>query len=151
MNDALEKFKELCRREFRFLEREFRFAERPLPNEEFINQFQVQYVSEVALVAVEGIHWGCGVDVRLGRVEPEAWEKWRHYGLEDLLILRCPQLSLIGPDGFSVSRDQAFQLKHYADALKRCAADVLHGEFSVFPRLHDAIERRAQQFGSSKA
>src|SRR5215208_5484153 len=98
----IEKFRELCRREFCFLEQEYAFAERRLPKEKYINQFQVQYVSGVALVAVEGIHYGHGVDVRLGRVEPEAWEKWRHYGLEDLLHIRCPELSLVGPDGFSV-------------------------------------------------
>jgi hypothetical protein len=147
----IEKFREQCRRDFRFLEQEYAFAERRLPKEKYINQFQVQYVSRVALVAVEGIHYGRGVDVRLGRVEPEAWEKWRHYGLEDLLQIRCPELSLVGPEGFSVSSDQAFQLKHYAHALKRCADDVLRGDFSVFPRLHEAIERRAQQFSSGEA
>src|SRR4051794_29891686 len=119
----LEIFRSLCKREFRFLEQEYAFSEWMLPNDVCTNEFQVQYVSEVALVAVEGIHWGFGVDVRLGRVEPEAWEKWRHYGLEDLLQIRCPELSLVGPDGFGISKDQAFQLKHYASALKRCAGD----------------------------
>ena len=139
---GLDQFKKLFRQEFRFLTNEYGFAERELPKKEFINQFQVQYVSATTLVAVEGIHWGSGVDVRIGRTEPEAWETYGKYSLEDLLKIRCPDLSLIGPDGFSVSRDQAFQIKHYTHALKKCADDVLRGEFSILPKLHEAIERR---------
>jgi hypothetical protein len=89
--------------------------------------------------------------VRVGRVEPEAWETWWHYGLEDVLHLRCPELSLVGPDGFHVSRDQSFQLKHYAHVLKTCADDVLRGDLSVLPQLHQMVERRAKQFSSGKA
>jgi hypothetical protein len=100
---------------------------------------------------LEGIHWGSGIDVRVGRVEPEAWETWWHYGLEDVLHLRCPELSLVGPDGFHVSRDQSFQLKHYAHVLKTCADDVLRGDLSVLPQLHQMVERRAKQFSSGKA
>lgn len=140
----IEKFREQCRREFGFLESEYGFAERKLPKKEFINEFQVQYVSAVTLVAIEGINWGGGIDVRLGRINPEPWERWVHYGLEDLLILRCPEFSLVGPDGFNVSKDQGFQLRHYAAALKNCGEDVLLGDFSIFPQLHGAVERRAK-------
>jgi len=139
---GLDKFKELCRQEFRFLEDEYGFAERELPKEGLINRFQVQYVNTTTFVAVEGIHWGGGVGVGIGRAEPEAWETYRNYSLEDLLVIRCPDLSLIGPDGFGVSDDQAFQINHYAHALKKCADDVLRGEFSILPKLHEAIERR---------
>jgi hypothetical protein len=147
----IEKFRELCRREFRFLEKEYGFVERKLPNKEAINQFQVQYVNTTTFVAVEGIHWGTGIDVRIGRVEPEAWEIYEHYDLEDLLKMRCSDLSLVGPDGFGISNDQAFQLKHYGNALKKYADDVLGGEFSVFPKLHEAIELRAKNYSRGEA
>ena len=147
----IEKFRELCRREFRFLEQEYGFTERKLPKKEFINLFQVQYVNATTLVAVEGINWGGSIDVRIGRVKPEAWETWGNYGLADLLQIRCPELSLAGSDGFNVSSDQAFQLKHYAHALKKCADDVLRGEFSALPQLHEAIARRAEQSSRGEA
>jgi hypothetical protein len=107
--------------------------------------------TDVNNVLTRFVPWGSGIDVRVGRVEPEAWETWRHYGLEDLLHLRCPELSLVGPDGFHVSRDQSFQLQHYAHALKTCAADVWRGDFSVLPQLHQVIERRAKPCSSGKA
>ena len=144
---GIENFRELCRREFRFLQEEYGFTERKLPKKEFVNEFQVQYVNATTLVAIEGIHWGFGIDVRIGRVKPEAWETWKHYALEDLLQIRCPELSLPEPR----IRDQAFQLRHYAPALKKCADDVLRGEFSILPQLHRAIEERARQFSGGEA
>jgi hypothetical protein len=68
-NAAIETFRARCRQAFRFLEQEYGFAERRLPAQKFINRFQVQYVHSATLVAVEGIHWGSGIDVRVGRVE----------------------------------------------------------------------------------
>ena len=98
-----------------------------------------------------GVNWGAGINVRIGRVEPEAWETYEDYDLADLINICCTDLSLIGPDGFGTSNDQAFQLKHYANALKKCADDVLRGEFSVFPKLNEAIELRAKQFSEGEA
>ena len=147
----VEKFRKLCRREFRFLENEFDFVVRKLPINEIINQYQVQYNNETTFVAVVGVNWGTGINVRIGRVEPEAWETYEDYDLEDLIKICCADLSLIGPDGFGTSNDQAFQLKHYANALKKCADDVLRGEFAIFPKLHEAIELRAKQFSKGEA
>jgi hypothetical protein len=147
----IEKFRELCRREYRFLEREYDFTERKIPKEESINQFQVQYVNATTLVAVEGIHWGLSIDVRIGRLLPEAWEIYKHYSLEDLLIIRCPELSLGGTNSDDGSSNQSVELKHYAHALKECADDVLRGEFSVLPQLHQSIVRRVEQFSSGEA
>ena len=104
----IEKFRDLCRREFRFLEDKYGFVERKAPNKEFINQFQVQYVNTTTFVTVEGVHWGQGINVRIGRVEPESWETYKDYDLEDLIKIRCANLSLVGPDGFGISNDQAF-------------------------------------------
>ena len=50
-----------------------------------------------------------------------------------------------------ISNDQAFQLKHYGNALKKYADDVLGGEFSVFPKLHEAIELRAKNYSRGEA
>jgi len=149
MPDTLtsDQFKELCRQEFHFLTDEYGFTERELPKIEFMNQVQVQFVNTTTLVAVEGLSYGQQVRVSIGRVEPEAWETNEKYYLGDLLEIRSPELSLIGPDGFSVSSDQAFQIKHYAHALKKCADDVLRGDLSIFPKLHEAIERRRKEYG----
>ena len=139
---GLDQFRELCRQEFRFLEDEYGFAEPEPPQPPLINQFQVHYANATTLVIVAGINWGEAVDVRIGRVKPEPWETYGNYSLEDLLAIRCPDLSLIRPDGSVVRNGQAFEIEHYARALKQCADDVLRGEFPILPKLHEAIERR---------
>lgn len=146
----IEKFRALSRQEFRYLVEDFDFVEQKIPNEESINQYQIQYANKSTFIKVEGIHYGQAIDVRIGRLKPEPWETYKHYDLEDLIGIRCTEMSLIGPDGFSTSNDQAFQLKHYGSVLKKCAIDVLRGDFSIFPQLHDIIERRAEQFKRSE-
>ena len=141
--EAVEAFRRECRAAFGFLVNEHGFSERELPRGSSVNAIQVQYQNVSTFVSIEGVSWGQGIDVRIGRLEPEPWEIYRSYALEWLIGIRCPERSLIGADGFRLRSSQTHQLRHYAEALQECGRDVLAGDFSILPELHKAIEQKA--------
>lgn len=139
---AINQFLSECRKHFNFLVDQYGFKERLIDQDDKNEKFQVQYVSKTVKVVVLGIHWGAGINVRIGRLVPDLHEVYGSYDLEDLIKIRAPELSLLDQRGFSNNTDQSFQLRHYSNALRLVGGDVLKGEFEIFPRLHEAIMKR---------
>ena len=146
MNDKLgvEKFRESCRPDFRFLEEEYGFAERKLGKNETIDGilFAVEYVSPKTSVLVMSQSYGHSLAVLFGPTEPEA----PRYNLEALLEIRRPDLSLEGTVGKLARLDQSAQIRHYSRALKESADDVLRGDFSILPQVAEIMERRRKEY-----
>lgn len=57
--------------------------------------------------------------------------------LDDLIKLRLPSIKVGADDDVEV------KIPKYADALQKCATDVLQGDFSVFPELEQVVKNRA--------
>lgn len=137
----LKQFRNYVRRAFRFLIDDYEFSEVPLPKGEFVNEYMVCFSNGVTWVGIEGIHWGFGVDVRLASNDP-AGMRYPTYCLADLLTLRAPEIELITAQGSDTKEIQKKQIDQYAEALRQYAADVLRGDFGVFPLLAKAIDDR---------
>jgi hypothetical protein len=139
-DEAVGRFLIEARKAFAYLTTDYGFAEHAptLPDEPFLLELH----SAALKVLILGIHWGAGVDVRLGRLRPESWETNQTYSLEDLIRLRAPEQSLLDARGFAKTHDQTVQLKHYGATLRSVGQDVLTGDAAVFRDLHAVIEKR---------
>ena len=150
MNDksAVEEFREMCRREFRFLVEDYGFAEREPGDKGTINwyPFEVQYVSPKTSVLVLSQSYGSSFVVLFGPTEPDARDTYPRYNLESLLQIRRPDLSLERIVGTQDRPDLTGQIRHYSSALKEAAADVLRGDFSILPQVAEIEERRRKEF-----
>lgn len=135
-----DEFRARAREAFAFLTREFGFREEPVPRRGFHNPVAVWYANETTRVVVEGIHWGFASRVALGRAgDPERFE---NFDLEDLVAVRSP-----GSEATDASGDgaQLGQLPGLAAQLRELGADVLAGDFAVFPALRARVDRRAAE------
>ena len=70
---TLDEFKAMCREEFAFLVEEFGFTEVPVTGE-FTNPFSVRFEKDCLRVQVEGINWGRGVNIKMGKLPPPSEE-----------------------------------------------------------------------------
>jgi hypothetical protein len=140
----LNQFRNYGRRAFRFLIEEYGYSEAPLPEGEFVNQYMVCFSNGVTWIGVEGINWGFGIDIRLASHNPGLMQ-YPTYCLDDLLALRDPGFMPITAKPTDKRDIQKSQMDQYADALRQHADDILRGDFSVFPQLAEAINRRRRQ------
>ena len=125
--DPKERFQQVCRRSFGFLEEQFRFQSDPprLHEPGFQNPFLVVYRGWNLTVVIEGLSYGART--RMGLIDREGW-------LLDIAAVvgrRDPRLLKV----CSVSHGQHEQIPLYAEALRKCAADVLDGNLKAVPRM----------------
>ncbi len=135
MSPSLDEFLSAVRREFAFLELEFGFTDQGSG----ANPFSVIYRSEATAVEEEGTQWGFGTQVMLTCLHPRP-------GTPRLVPLWAI-LQLRAPDGEQVVSGQLRQIAVDASSLRRYAADVLQGDFSIFP----AAMRIAEQIAIESA
>jgi hypothetical protein len=140
----VKQFREYGRRAFRFLIEEFGFLEVAPTKGKFVNEYMVCFSNGVTWVAVEGINWGFGIDVRLASHDL-AHMRYPTYCFQDLLNLRSKGLPIPTAKSTDSREIQKAQMDQYAAALRIHAKDVLRGDFSVFPQLAEAITSRGGQ------
>jgi hypothetical protein len=139
-----DEFRARAREAFAFLTREFGFREEPVPRG-FHNPVAVWYANATTRVVVEGIHWGFGSRVAVGRAgDPERFE---NFDLGDLVAVRSPGSEATDPSGDGA---QLAQLPRLAAQLRELGADVLAGDFAVFPALRARVDRRAAEFRAGR-
>ena len=133
---TLGEFLDAGRHEFGFLVAEFGFVEQSEPDSR-ANPFSLCFLSATTVVRVEGIQWGLGLQVLLGRVTqisgaPSCVPLWA------IIEVRAPntERSVAG---------QLQQLAFYAEMLRLHAADVLRGDFSSFSAAMEVVERCARE------
>jgi len=135
-NPSLDEFLTCARHEFGFLIAEFGFQEQVLLGDPDVNRYQARYVNAPALVKVEGINWGYGVNVLLGPSRRPISGPEDTFPLWPIVKLRRPDLY----DRLNAG-DQLEQLAAHAMALKACAADVLRGDFGVRAEVDALLEQ----------
>ncbi len=119
---TFEEFVAVSRDAFGFLA-EFGFTDAPLPQQEFVNQFQVRFTNGKVIIVVEGIHWGYGADVQL----------------EDTAGVSVPLVLFVPRDHrkAQVQRragepDQCVQIRTAAQRVKEHCVDILQGDMTRF-------------------
>jgi hypothetical protein len=140
----VEQFREYGRRAFLFLNAEYDFHEAALPNGKYVNEYMVCFSNGVTWIGVEGVHYGFGIDVRLASHD-KAHMRYETYCFDDLLEIRSPGLPLPAAKPTDTPDVQKSQMDWYAKVLRTHAKDVLRGDFTVFPRLAEAITNRGGQ------
>jgi hypothetical protein len=122
---------------------------RPLPRSPgaFANAFEVRLGNSTTVLAIEGINYGFGVDVRLASSDRHHM-RFPTYCLDDLLAIRAPEFEHVRPGPDDTNEIQKRQIDAYAAALPKYADDVLRGDFSVFPQLAHAIQERKKRYDS---
>ena len=138
---SLADFLSTARREFSFLVAEFGFTEQP-DTSPYPNPFSVHYATPTTAVTVEGINWGCAVQVMLHAVSPLPGTP-AYVPLWALVEHRAPDESQSPPG-------QLAQLADYASLLRRHAADVLRGTFTAFPAAQRVIDFHAAEAAKPK-
>lgn len=119
---ALDAFRTATRRAFAFL-LECGFVDAPIPQQDFVNPYQVRFSNGKLIVAVEGINGGQGVSAHL----------------EDLKGTTVPLVLFVPPECKKprqlmrrVDADQAAQIQLEAQYLKDHCADLLQGDMTRF-------------------
>jgi hypothetical protein len=138
-------YRKYGRQAFRFLVKEYRYSDVPPPKGKHVNEYMVCFSNGMTWVGVEGIHWGFNIDVRLASHDSSLM-RYPTYCFGDLLALRDPGFTLITAKPTDTRDVQKIQMDQYAAALRQYADDVLRGDFSVFPRLAEAINERQRQY-----
>jgi hypothetical protein len=144
-NPTLEDFLRRARQEFHFLVLEFGFREQASRRRADLNQFQVRYRNDTTLVRVEGINWGYGVQVLLGPRRRPLFGRDDNFPLWPIVKLREPDLYKKLFAG-----DQLAQLAAHAVALKRCAEEVLRGNFAIRAEVDRSIKEAPSQRSEMK-
>jgi hypothetical protein len=130
--------------DFGFLVDEFGFRQEPVPQGK--NAFSVRYVNATTRVIVEGINWGANARVAFGSAGPP--ERFEDFDLLDLVSVLCPDQQ---PSGAALARTQLEQLEVLAKILRTCGGDVLRGDLSVAPQIHEIRRKRVEQWERDKA
>lgn len=138
---AIEKFKSVCRNEFDFLLTEFGFREDNTPLGEFDNEFQIRFIRNDLTIVVEGIHYGSAAMVYL-------------YDSNDRKIF--PILLMPGFQSFPSKRpkskpsDQIEDIKKEAQMLYQYGIELLKGDFSVFEHAYSKAETAYIEYESRR-
>lgn len=119
---TFEQFFAQCADSFAFLS-EFGFEPAPLPQREFINEFQVRFTNGKLFVINEGINWGYGTDTYF----------------EDSAGVRVPLVLFVPRDQRKVHADplhgeppQLFELRTAAQQVSEHCVDLLRGDMKRF-------------------
>jgi hypothetical protein len=147
--NIIDEFFEIGEKEFRFLVDEFGFKKRA--NKTDVEVYRLPYENGTTKVEI-GLEWRDQyVYVLLGRRDvkkprrlPRPEDKLIAFNLEDLLKLRTGKYA-IDEDRFGKAltrKDIKELLSTYARGLREHAADILQGDFTVFPELEKIVRKR---------
>jgi hypothetical protein len=136
-----EEFRQFCREKFSALCKKYNLIE----NKDYHDDYSIIFENKTTRIKIEGIHYGFGIDVRLSSIDPQ-YMKHKTYCFDDVLILRAPELKLIQARNSDTTDIQKEQIDQYATALDKYGDDILKGDFTIFPRLAQAIDDRIKQF-----
>jgi hypothetical protein len=154
-NPITDEFFKVGEKEFQFLVDEFGFKRRARETDAGVYSFR--YETKTAEIGI-GFEWRDQyIYVLLGRLDRKApQEKGRLprpedeltvFNLEDLLKLRTGKYA-IDEDRFGKAltrKDVKEILSTYARRLREHAADVLQGDFSIFPELEKIVRKRMKE------
>ena len=119
---TFDQFVAQCRDSFAFLS-EFGFESAPLPQREFINQFQVRFTNRKLFVVSEGIHWGYGADTYFEDSE----------GVTVPLVLFVPrEQRKVHADPLPGEPQQLVELRTAAHRVREHCVDLLRGDMTRF-------------------
>ena len=135
---TFEQFAAQCRDSFAFLS-EFGFTSAPLPEREFINQFQVRFSNGKVIVVIEGVNWGYNTDVYL---EDSA-------GIRVPLVLFIPREQRGAlPERRAGDADQCFQIRAAAKHIAEHCVGLLQGDMT---RFHDRATEWRRMTGKDRS
>ncbi len=138
-----------CLKEFRYLETDFGFKVISIVDHYY--GIGVDYISSTAGVRVRYEPRERYIFIKLSRLIDGKMPKYDHenaFGLNNVLILRSPK-SVIEPKPLKeafTKTDLNIMLKCYAEAVRLYAADILMGDFSIFPELEKIVKERAEKY-----
>ena len=152
MSDLRDDFIEICEREFKFLVEEFGFKKTATKTD--ADTPRIRYENSTTMVEA-GVEWREQYFyVAIGRRDrkktkvkdrmPRPEDELVTFNLEDLLTLRVPGY-IVSPGYFGqklARKDIERIMRKYAQSLREHAADVLQGDFSIFPELEKIVRKR---------
>jgi hypothetical protein len=149
VGNIIDEFFEVGEKEFRFLVDEFGFKKKA--NKTDVEVYRLCYETKMTKVEI-GFEWRDQyIYVLLGRRDREKPERMPRpedellaFSLEDLLKLRTGKYA-IDQDRFGralTRKDIKEILNTYARGLREHGADVLQGDFSIFPELEKIVRKR---------
>jgi hypothetical protein len=150
--NIIDEFFELGEKEFKFLVDEFGFKKKA--NKTDAGVYRLRYKTETTEIEI-GLEWRDQyIYVLLGRRDrkkpqekgrlPRPEDELVAFNLEDLLKLRSRKYA-IDDDRFGKElrrKDIKEILSTYARGLREHAADVLRGDFTIFPELEKIVRKR---------
>lgn len=157
MASLADEFFEIGEKQFQFLVDEFGFKKRARKTDAGV--YSLRYETKTTEVAI-GFEWRDQyIYVSLGRRDrmkpgekgkmPRPEDELISFDLEDLLKLRTGKYA-IGEDRFGralTRKDVKEILTTYARGLREHGADVLQGDFSIFPELEKIVRKRMKDHG----
>lgn len=153
MANLLDEFLEIGEKDFQFLVDEFGFKKRA--NKTDVGIYRLRYENKTTKVEI-GFDWREQyVYVLLGRRDKEPPQRPEDelvaFDLEDLLKLRTGKHAIDqNRFGKALTRKDINEfLTTYARALRQHAADLLQGDFSVFPELEKIVRKRMKDHASA--
>lgn len=135
-----EEFRQFCREKLSQLCEKHNLIENKDSNEDF----SITFENKTTRIKIEGINYGFGIDIRLSSIDPKHMTH-ETYCLDDLLSIRAPELKLTEARNTDTTDIQKKQIEQYAIALDKFGDDILKGDFTIFPRLAQAINDRKKQ------
>jgi hypothetical protein len=141
-NSVVKEFEDLCREAFQSLEQEFDL--RATDSSTTGDSATVILINRTTAVEVYlEVRDSLVVYTTLAEYDTDLTNR---FPLESLIDLRNPSLRVRQPREWPLSEDRIRQtLRGYARALRECAADVLRGDFQVFPELGRLMAAAIQQ------
>ncbi len=134
-NPTLEEFQSCTRQEFAFLIDEHGFTEVPTMKDE--NDFLVRFEKYPVQVNIEGINWGFGVQVMLANL-----------AAGNNQVAKVPLWAIVEfsePGALKHVSDQLQELAILSEAIKIYGANILNGDFSIFPDAYKLMMKIANQ------
>jgi hypothetical protein len=126
--DSKEWFQLICQRAFSFLEEEFGFRRGPSPSDsDHQDPYRIDYRNQKLTVLIEGLSYGGLTRLRLISREGHLLD------LTGLIERRDPVLL----DLCHLATGQKEQIPIFAEALRKCAGDVLAGDTQAISRIKD--------------
>jgi hypothetical protein len=143
-----DEFRELCLKHFRFLVTEFAceasFPESDPILPEWLRGYVVHFKNSTTRVSITLEVIERLPTVHLHRLDAGSDER-NVFALGLLLLIRAPHLNPLKEEaGLPLKKDIETLLVEYAHALKVTAADVLGGDFTVFPALLEEWVRQSE-------
>lgn len=156
MSDLRNDFIEICERDFTFLVDEFGFKKTKTKTD--VDTPRIRYENSTTMVEA-GVEWReLYFYVAIGRRDkqetkakdrmPRPEDELVTFNLEDLLTLRVPgYIVSSGYFGQTLTRQDIERIMgKYAQDLRKHAADVLQGDFTIFPELEKIVRKRMKDY-----